>query len=77
MSIPRKKGGLGIPDVHTYYLAYNGVYTLSWAYKKEQAVMGSWRWLEQKLVAANCKNVSLASLWYHTKPNKTILKKNP
>ena len=32
-------------------------------------------WLKQKLVEVNYKNVSLASLWYHTKCNKII--KNP
>ncbi len=32
--LPRNRGGLGIPDVYVYYLSYNGVYPLSWAYKK-------------------------------------------
>ena len=72
MSILRKKGGLGIPDVYFYYLAYNGVYPISWAYRKEEPAMGGWRWLEQKFVAAKCKNVALTSLWYHIKPDKSI-----
>ncbi len=37
----RNKGGLGIPDVCVYYLAYNGIYPLSWAYKKDQVDVGS------------------------------------
>uniref|UniRef100_A0A668AZ50 Reverse transcriptase domain-containing protein n=1 Tax=Myripristis murdjan TaxID=586833 RepID=A0A668AZ50_9TELE len=28
----RNKGGLGIPDIYTYYLAFNGKYPLLWAY---------------------------------------------
>ena len=72
LSISRKEGGLGIPDMYLYYLAYNGYYSLSSAYEKKQAGIGDWRWLEQNIVAQNCKDVSLASLWYHPKYNKGI-----
>ncbi len=73
--LPRNRGGLGIPDVYVYYLSYNGVYPLSWAYKKRLADGGTWRWLEQKIISENCKDFSLTSLWYHPKNDKRI--KNP
>lgn len=67
-----KKGGLGIPDVYTYYLAYNGVYSISWPYKKDEVGVGSWRWLEQKIISESCKNISLASFWYQSESDKHI-----
>lgn len=70
----RNKGGLGIPDMYTCYLAFNGKYPMLWAYQ-EQYEVGSWIWLEQKIVDESKKGISLPSLWYCTKQNTHI--KNP
>lgn len=63
---PRGSGGLGIPDVYSYYLAYNTRSPLSWAYTcKSEA--GSWKWVEEKILSEYSKTVSLPALWYHPK----------
>uniref|UniRef100_A0A8C6TC84 Reverse transcriptase n=1 Tax=Neogobius melanostomus TaxID=47308 RepID=A0A8C6TC84_9GOBI len=72
LSIPRKSGGLGVPDMYTYYLALNAQYPLTWAYKKDPCEIGSWSWLEQKVVLDTCKNISIASFWYKPKCDKRI-----
>lgn len=72
LSIPRKRGGLGVPDIYTYYLALNAQYPLSWAYKKDTSTIGSWSWLEHRIVVDACKNISLASFWYKPKYDKRI-----
>lgn len=71
LSIPRKMGGLGVPDIYTYYLALNAQYPLSWAYKRHTEI-GSWSWLEHKIVLNACRNTSLASFWYKPKYDKRI-----
>lgn len=60
LSLPRDKGGLGIPDVYLYYLAFNARYSLTWGYRDR----GSWDWLEDQLVKGKFKFTSLSSLWY-------------
>lgn len=60
---PRDKGGLGIPDVYLYYLAFNAKYSLMWGYKTSRD-SGSWDWLEEYLVKEKNKSMSLSSLWY-------------
>lgn len=71
LTIPRMKGGLGVPDVYWYYLSFNGRYPLSWAYT-ELSEKGSWKWPEQNLIAESSKYISLAPLWYHPKCKKNI-----
>uniref|UniRef100_A0A665TEM0 Reverse transcriptase domain-containing protein n=1 Tax=Echeneis naucrates TaxID=173247 RepID=A0A665TEM0_ECHNA len=34
LSLPRDKGGLGIPDLYSYYLSFNARYSITWGYKK-------------------------------------------
>uniref|UniRef100_A0A667ZNP8 Reverse transcriptase domain-containing protein n=1 Tax=Myripristis murdjan TaxID=586833 RepID=A0A667ZNP8_9TELE len=70
----RNKGGLGIPDIYTYYLAFNGKYPLLWAYYEHHEA-GSWIWLENKMIDESPKQTSLSALWYCTKLNTNL--KNP
>lgn len=44
LSMPRDRGGLGIPDVYLYYIAFNARYPLIWGFKKDRK-KGSWDWL--------------------------------
>ena len=60
ITIPRSRGGLGVPDIYQYYLLYNAWYPLTWAYKSD-ALIGSWQWLEETILSCN-KDISLASL---------------
>ena len=75
LTMNRNEGGLGIPDIYDYYLAFNIKYPMLWAYH-EQCEVGSWLWLEQNIVN-ECKKdcISLSSLWYCTKLKTNI--KNP
>ncbi len=72
LSLPRDKGGLGIPNVYLYYLAFNARYSLIWGYKKSRD-KGSWDWLEEHLVKEKNKFVSLSSLWYTPAPPKKLI----
>ena len=73
LSMPRNKGGLAVPDVYLYYLAYNVRFPLSWAYKnKNQYIEGSWEWLEERTISECNKSISISSLWYHPKYNDKI-----
>ena len=67
--VPRSKGGLGVPDIFQYYLAYNARYPLTWAYL-EDPIVSSWNWLEKNILAD--KNISIASLWYSPKLPRSI-----
>lgn len=58
----RNKGGLGIPEIFTYYLAFNGKYPTQWAYNERYEV-GSWMWPEQQRQDSN-KQISISSMWY-------------
>lgn len=42
---PRSSGGIGLPDIYQYYIAFNARYPLQWAYGTERLI-GSWEWLE-------------------------------
>ena len=66
LKICRKEGGLGVPDIYAYYLAFNGKYPMCWAYYYGQREVGSLLWLEQKIVHEYKKETSLSSLWYCT-----------
>lgn len=73
LAMSRNKGGLGVPDVHLYYLAYNARFPLSWAYKdKNQYAVGSWEWLEERAISEYNKSISIMSLWYHPKYNSKL-----
>ena len=75
LSMSRNKGGLGVPDIYLYYLAFNIRYPMLWAYH-EHLEVGSWLWLEQNIVKESTKDcISLSSLWYGTKLKTNI--KNP
>ena len=58
---PRRTGGLAIPDVYSYYLAYNVRFPLSWAYTCKSDV-GSWKWIEEKIMSEYDKSISLPTL---------------
>lgn len=59
----RYRGGLGVPDIYLYYLPYNARYPLSWGYKNGGTI-GSWKWLEEKIVLAH-NSVTLPALWFY------------
>ncbi len=62
LKICRKKGGLGIPDIYAYYLAFIAKYPMFWAYYDGQCEIGRLSWLEQKTVLESKKESSLSSL---------------
>uniref|UniRef100_A0A8C6SDT3 Reverse transcriptase domain-containing protein n=1 Tax=Neogobius melanostomus TaxID=47308 RepID=A0A8C6SDT3_9GOBI len=64
LSLQRDQGGLGIPDIFNYYIAFNIRYGLIWGYKKVREAR-SWDWLEEQLLNENNVAFSLSSLWYH------------
>ena len=69
-AMPRNKGGLGVPDVHLDYLAYNARFQLLWACRdKNQYAVGSWRWLEERVIFECNELISMTSLLYHPKYN--------
>lgn len=70
---PRSCGGIGLPDIYQYYIAYNSRYPLQWAYNRDRQI-GSWEWLEEQLVSKHNKELTLSNLWYN--PSKIRLK-NP
>uniref|UniRef100_A0A667XFI8 Reverse transcriptase domain-containing protein n=1 Tax=Myripristis murdjan TaxID=586833 RepID=A0A667XFI8_9TELE len=47
---PRPSGGIGLPDIYQYYIAYNARYPLQWAYNRNREV-GSCEWLEEQLIS--------------------------
>ncbi len=63
---PRVKGGIGLPDIHQYYVAYNSRYPLHWAYNKVREV-GGWDWLEEQILKEYNTDLSLPVLWYNPK----------
>uniref|UniRef100_A0A668APH5 Reverse transcriptase zinc-binding domain-containing protein n=1 Tax=Myripristis murdjan TaxID=586833 RepID=A0A668APH5_9TELE len=71
LTLSREKGGLGIPDIYDYYLAFNGKYPMSWAYH-EHCVVGSWLWLEKNIIYDCKKDISLSSLWYAPKTKTNV-----
>ena len=58
---PRRTGGLAILDVYSYYLAYNVRFPMSWAYRYKSDV-GSWKWIEEKIMSEYDKSISLPTL---------------
>ena len=73
LAMPINKGGLGVPDAHLYYLAYNARFPLLWACKdKNQYAVGSWGWLEERVICEYNRLISKTSLWYHPKYNAKI-----
>ena len=68
---PRKRGGLGVPDVYSYYLAYNARFPMLWAYTG-QSEFGSWKWVDENILANQDKSLSLTALWYYPKTNLKI-----
>ena len=62
--MPRDKGGLGIPDVYMYYLAFDARFPLMWGYQHNR-IQGSWEWLEEGIIRDKNTLISLSSLWYH------------
>ena len=72
LSRPSKRGGLGVPDVYSYYLAYNAKFPLLWAYTG-QSELGSWKWVEEKILANQDKPFYLTALWYYPKTNLKIV----
>ena len=68
---PRKRDGLGVQDVYSYYLAYNARFPLLWAYTG-QSEFGSWKWVDENILANQDKSLSLTALWYYPKTNLKI-----
>lgn len=67
----RNKGEIGLPDLYLYYIAFNSIYPLKWAYSKLRET-GSWEWLEEKIVKEHNPDLSLATLWYSPKTTNNI-----
>lgn len=72
---PRSRGGIALPDIYQYYIAFNSRYPLQWGYNTERKI-GSWDWLEEKIISEHCKELTLSKLWYNpkTRLNNPILK---
>ncbi len=70
---PRSSGGIGLPDIYQYYIAFNSRYPLQWAYNAERQI-GSWEWLEEQIISKHNKELTLTNFWYN--PSKIRLK-NP
>lgn len=64
LSEPRFRGGIALPDIYQYYMAFNSRYPLQWAYSTERKT-GSWDWLEEKIISNYNKELTLTRLWYN------------
>uniref|UniRef100_A0A8C5APU3 Uncharacterized protein n=1 Tax=Gadus morhua TaxID=8049 RepID=A0A8C5APU3_GADMO len=60
LSRSRKRGGLGVPDFCSYYLAYNAGFPF-------------WKWVEETILANQDKSFSLTALWYYPITNLKIV----
>ena len=58
---PRSSGGIGLPDIYQYYIAFNSQYPLQWAYNTERQI-GSLEWLEEQLISKYNMELTLAHL---------------
>ncbi len=45
----RSKGGLGVPDLYLYYLAYNTRFAIAWGYSAK-TWKPNWDWLEEQII---------------------------
>ena len=58
---PRIKGGLGLPDIHQYYITFNSRYPLQSAYAGVIEI-GRWGWLEENILKSYNKGITLTLL---------------
>ena len=63
MSMLKSKGGLSVPDMYLYYLAYNARFPIVWGYSTKTC-KPNWDWLEEQIIKDHNKHISLPSLWY-------------
>lgn len=68
LSMPRRTGGLGVPNLYLYYLSYNARFPIVWGYGATPK-KANWDWLEGQIITENNKSISLNSLWYSPKSN--------
>ena len=61
--IDREKGGLGLPNVYKYYIAFNSRYPLKWGYGFNSRDT-RWESIEQEALDMVKDKVSLQGLWY-------------
>lgn len=59
------------PSRYLYYIAYNLSYPLKWAYSSQREI-GSWEWLEEKIIKEHNSDLSLTTLWYCPNTIKNI-----
>jgi len=68
LSMPRRTGGLGVPNLYLYYLSYNARFPIVWGYGATLK-KANWDSLEGQIITENNKSISLNSLWYSPKSN--------
>ncbi len=59
----RGLGGLGLPNVYKYYIAFNVRYPLKWGYGAESRDT-SWESIEQEVLDMQNDKLSLLGMWY-------------
>ena len=61
--VDREKGGLGLPNMYKYYVAFNSRYPLKWGYGSESRDT-RWESIEQEILDGLNEGISLQGLWY-------------
>ncbi len=68
MHMSRDNGGLGLPDLYKYYIAFNIRYPLEWGLKLRETV---WEAMEREILDNMEDKISLEGLWYSPIKQKT------